>query len=220
VKALAAIVASAAAVVGTVEVHRPGQEGWEAVAPGSVFRVGDEVRTGALSTTRIEFVAGGGLELEEQAAVVIDTAPPAPAAPGQAAAAADPRVAVKEGVVRGFLPEAPADGALLGLVISTADAASLAGKDLTFLADAKVVIPTYQEMFEKEARLPEEERMDFVTIVTPNSVHFGPAMMALEHGFHVVVDKPITFTLDEAKELKKMVDETGLILALTHTYSG
>jgi predicted dehydrogenase len=82
------------------------------------------------------------------------------------------------------------------------------------------IYPTYQEMFEKEARLPEEERMDFVTIVTPNSVHFGPAMMALEHGFHVVVDKPITFTLDEAKELKKMVDETGLILALTHTYSG
>jgi predicted dehydrogenase len=48
--------------------------------------------------------------------------------------------------------------------------------------------PTYQEMIEKEAQLPEGERMDFVTIVTPNSVHFGPAMMALEHGFHVMVD--------------------------------
>ena len=44
-------------------------------------------------------------------------------------------------------------------------------------------------MIEKEATLPEGERMDFVSIVTPNHVHFGPAMMALEHGFHVVLDK-------------------------------
>ena len=82
------------------------------------------------------------------------------------------------------------------------------------------VYKTYQEMFENEARLPEGERMDFVTIVTPNFAHFGPAMMALESGFHVVIDKPITFTLDEAKALKKKVDETELTLALTHTYSG
>ncbi len=82
------------------------------------------------------------------------------------------------------------------------------------------VYKTYQEMFENEARLPEGERMDFVTIVTPNFAHFGPAMMALENGFHVVIDKPITFTLDEAKALKKKVDETELTLALTHTYSG
>ena len=82
------------------------------------------------------------------------------------------------------------------------------------------VYKTYQEMFENEARLPEGERMDFVTIVTPNFAHFGPAMMALENGFHVVIDKPITFTLDEAKALKKKVDETELTLALTHNYSG
>ena len=82
------------------------------------------------------------------------------------------------------------------------------------------VYETYQEMFEKEAQLPEGERMDFVSIVTPNFVHFAPAMMALENGFNVVIDKPITFTLDEALKLKEKLDETGLILALTHTYSG
>lgn len=79
---------------------------------------------------------------------------------------------------------------------------------------------TYHEMFEKEARLPKNERMDFVSIVTPNFVHFEPAMLALENGFHVVIDKPITFTLDQAVQLKKKLDETGLLLALTHTYSG
>lgn len=82
------------------------------------------------------------------------------------------------------------------------------------------VYETYREMFEKEAQLPEGERMDFVSIVTPNFVHFDPAMMALENGFHVVIDKPITFTFDEALKLKEKLDETGLTLALTHTYSG
>lgn len=82
------------------------------------------------------------------------------------------------------------------------------------------VYDTYQEMFEKEAKLPEGERMDFVTIVTPNFAHFDPAMIALDNGFHVVIDKPITFTLDEALKLKQKLDETGLVLALTHTYSG
>jgi predicted dehydrogenase len=62
--------------------------------------------------------------------------------------------------------------------------------------------------------------MDFVTIVTPNFAHFAPAMMALENGFNVVIEKPITFTLDEAKQLKAKLQETGLILCLTHTYSG
>ena len=54
----------------------------------------------------------------------------------------------------------------------------------------------------------------------PNFVHFEPAMMALEHGFHVVIEKPMTFTLEQAKLLKQKVDETGLLLCLTHTYSG
>ena len=88
-----------------------------------------------------------------------------------------------------------------------------------FLPDNRIY-KTYQEMFEKEALVPADERMDFVTIVTPNFWHFEPAMMALERGFHVVVDKPITFSLEQAKQLKAKVEETGLVLALTHTYSG
>ncbi|WP_297086039.1 Gfo/Idh/MocA family oxidoreductase [uncultured Draconibacterium sp.] len=82
------------------------------------------------------------------------------------------------------------------------------------------VYESYDEMFEKEAQLPEGERMDFVSIVTPNFVHFDPAMKALDKGFNVVLDKPITFTLDEALRLKEKLDETGLTFALTHTYSG
>lgn len=78
----------------------------------------------------------------------------------------------------------------------------------------------FEEMIEKEKQLPADRRMDFVTIVTPNFAHFAPAMKALDNGFHVVIEKPITFTLDEAKQLKKKVEETGLILCLTHTYSG
>ncbi len=79
---------------------------------------------------------------------------------------------------------------------------------------------TYEEMLEKESKMPADKRIDFVTIVTPNFAHFAPAMLALSKGFHVVIEKPMTFTLDEAKQLQKKVAETGLILCLTHTYSG
>lgn len=86
--------------------------------------------------------------------------------------------------------------------------------------DPKRVYETYQEMFEKEKDLPPDQRIDFVSIVTPNHVHFDPARLALENGFHVVVEKPIAFSVQEAKTLKKLVDKTGLILCLTHTYTG
>ena len=79
---------------------------------------------------------------------------------------------------------------------------------------------TYDEMFEKEKQLPEGERMDFVSIVTPNHVHFDPAKKALEAGFHVVCEKPMTFSTEEALALEKLVKETGLVFALTHTYTG
>ncbi|HPM11756.1 MAG TPA: Gfo/Idh/MocA family oxidoreductase [Paludibacter sp.] len=88
-----------------------------------------------------------------------------------------------------------------------------------FLPDNRIY-NSYQEMFEKEMTLPPNERMDFVTIVTPNKWHFEPAMMALERGFHVVIDKPMTFSLEEAKKLRDKVEETNLVLALTHVYSG
>ena len=92
------------------------------------------------------------------------------------------------------------------------------GKAL-FLPEDRTYL-TFEEMITKEAALPADKRIDFVTIVTPNFAHFAPAMMALDHGFHVVIEKPITFTIDEAKQLKKKLDETGLLLCLTHTYSG
>ena len=90
---------------------------------------------------------------------------------------------------------------------------------MLFLPEDRTYL-TYDEMISKESKLPTDQRMDFVTIVTPNFAHFAPAMMALDHGFNVVIEKPMTFTLDEAKQLKKKVEETGLILCLTHTYSG
>lgn len=79
---------------------------------------------------------------------------------------------------------------------------------------------SFVQMIETEAKLPLDERMDFVSIVTPNHAHFAPAMLALENGFHVVLDKPMTLTLAEAKLLKEKVKETGLFLCLTHTYAG
>lgn len=101
---------------------------------------------------------------------------------------------------------------------SKPDIALESGKAL-FLPEERIY-SGYEEMIEKESQLPEEKRMHFVSIVTPNHVHFKPAMMALERGFHVVIDKPIAFSLEEAKQLKQKVEETGLMLCLTHTYTG
>lgn len=98
------------------------------------------------------------------------------------------------------------------------DIAKDSGRSL-FLPEDRTYL-NYEEMIGKEAAMPENKRIDFVTIVTPNFAHFAPAIVALENGFNVVIEKPITFTLDEAKQLKKKVDETGLLLCLTHTYSG
>ena len=92
------------------------------------------------------------------------------------------------------------------------------GKAL-FLPESRTYL-TYDEMFKAEANLPLHQRIDFVTIVTPNFAHFAPALMALDYGFNVVIEKPITFSLEEAKLLKQKLDETGLLLCLTHTYSG
>jgi len=79
---------------------------------------------------------------------------------------------------------------------------------------------TYEEMARKEAALSEDERIDFAAIVTPNNSHFAIARAFLNNGFHVVCDKPITFSLEEARELVEIVRESGLIFALTHNYTG
>lgn len=82
------------------------------------------------------------------------------------------------------------------------------------------VYSSYKEMIKSEAELPAAERMDFVSIVTPNHLHFEPAKLALENGFHVVLDKPMTFDLSEALQLKEVVAKSGKIFCLTHTYTG
>lgn len=91
--------------------------------------------------------------------------------------------------------------------------------DALFLA-ADRVYSSYQEMAEREAALPEGERIDFVTIVTPNHLHAPVATCFLERGFHVVCDKPMTFTLAEAQALRETVRKSGNIFALTHNYTG
>ena len=96
---------------------------------------------------------------------------------------------------------------------------AIASGEALFLPKERTYL-TFEEMIKKEAALPADQRIDFVTIVTPNFAHFAPAMMALDYGFHVVIEKPITFSMDEAKQLKQKLDETGLTLCLTHTYSG
>src|SRR3546814_12047794 len=77
---------------------------------------------------------------------------------------------------------------------------------MLFLPEERVYL-NFEEMIEKESQLPPDVRMDFVTIVTPNYAHFAPAMLALDKGFNVVVEKPITFSLDEALQLKRKRSE-------------
>lgn len=105
-----------------------------------------------------------------------------------------------------------------GAFSSTPEKSKASGADLYLPADR--VYGSYEEMIKKEKELPEGERMDFISIVTPNHVHFGPAKMALENGFHVVCDKPLAFNMEQALELEKLVKESGLIFALTHNYTG
>jgi predicted dehydrogenase len=80
--------------------------------------------------------------------------------------------------------------------------------------------PSYEAMAEQEKALPADRRIDFVSIVTPNHVHFPIARTFLEAGFHVVCDKPMTYNAEEAAELVRIVEQTGRVFALTHNYTG
>jgi len=79
---------------------------------------------------------------------------------------------------------------------------------------------SYEEMAKAEAALPADQRIDFVSIVTPNNAHFGPAKAFLEAGIHVVCDKPLALTLEQAEELVRVVEKSKLVFALTHNYTG
>jgi len=105
-----------------------------------------------------------------------------------------------------------------GAFSSDAAKSRASGEDLGL--DPSRVYPDYETMAAAEAKLPESERIDFVSIVTPNHVHFPPAKTFLEAGFHVVCDKPMTYDLAEAKALRDLVKSTGKVFALTHNYTG
>jgi predicted dehydrogenase len=92
------------------------------------------------------------------------------------------------------------------------------GREL--LLDPGRVYGTYEEMLEREASLPPDERIDFVSIVTPNFVHFPVAKAFIERGFHIVCEKPLTVTLEDAEALCRLVAERGVVFGLTHTYTG
>jgi predicted dehydrogenase len=79
---------------------------------------------------------------------------------------------------------------------------------------------SYKEMVEKEAKLPADQRIDFVSVATPNHTHFEIAKAFAEAGFNVVCDKPLTFDLGQAEQLAKVVQKTGVVFAVTHNYTG
>ncbi len=105
-----------------------------------------------------------------------------------------------------------------GCFSSNPEKSKLSGED--FFLDPSRVYSSYAEMAKAEGALPLGERIDFVSIVTRNDLHFAVAKAFLEAGIHIVCEKPMAFSLEEAKELKKIVDESGLVFALTHNYTG
>ena len=88
------------------------------------------------------------------------------------------------------------------------------------LLDEKRSYGSWEEMVETEARLSAQERIDFVSVVTPNYLHFPVAKAFVEAGIHVICDKPMTFSLEEAKALVRLVEQTDVVFALTHNYTG
>jgi len=86
--------------------------------------------------------------------------------------------------------------------------------------DPRRVYHDYRVMAERESKLPEEQRLDFVVVVTPNSSHFEIARTFLEYGFHVVCDKPVALTLKEAKTLQKTAAEKKRLFMISHAYTG
>ncbi|MDN3205849.1 Gfo/Idh/MocA family protein [Algoriphagus sediminis] len=105
-----------------------------------------------------------------------------------------------------------------GAFSSDPEKSKLRGEEL--MLNPSRTYSSYDEMFEKEKALPEEERIDVVCIVTPNHVHYDPTIKALEHGFHVALDKPLTLNYDQAKKLYHAIKASDRHFLLTHTYSG
>jgi predicted dehydrogenase len=79
---------------------------------------------------------------------------------------------------------------------------------------------SYQEMVEQESKLSTDQRIDFVTVATPNHTHFEIARAFAVAGFNVLCDKPMTYDLDQAEELARVVVKAGIVFAVTHNYTG
>ena len=92
------------------------------------------------------------------------------------------------------------------------------GRD--FHLDPSRVYGSYQEMAKAEAALPADQRIDFVSIVVQNYLHFDVAKTFLQAGINVICDKPVTYTLEEARELRKIIKKSKKVFALTHNYTG
>jgi predicted dehydrogenase len=103
-----------------------------------------------------------------------------------------------------------------GAFSSSPEKSKLSGED--FFLDPERVYGSYQEMAERESA--REDKIDFVSIVVQNHLHFDVAKTFLEAGFNVICDKPMTRTLEEARNLRDIVNETGQVFCLTHNYTG
>jgi len=86
--------------------------------------------------------------------------------------------------------------------------------------DSKRTYRTYEEMIDREMKLPEGERIDFVSITAPNNWHFPIAQAFLDAGFHVMCEKPMTFDVPQAKALQRIVKKSGKVFGLMHNYTG
>ena len=105
-----------------------------------------------------------------------------------------------------------------GAFSSNPEKSQASGED--FRLDPSRVYGSYQEMAEKEAALSADERIDFVSIVARNDLHFEVAKTFLEAGINVVCEKPLAFSLEQGKQLQKVVKDSGKVFALTHNYTG
>jgi predicted dehydrogenase len=105
-----------------------------------------------------------------------------------------------------------------GALSSDPGKAKLSGEDL-LLPPARNY-GSWQELLEKESKLPEGERIDYVSIVTPNHVHFEPAMAFVEAGFNVIMDKPMVHSSEQAQKLAAAVEKHGVVFGVTHNYTG
>src|SRR5439155_15894788 len=105
-----------------------------------------------------------------------------------------------------------------GAFASTPEKSRASGAEIGTPAERSYA--SWQEMIERERMLPESERIEAVSIVTPNHMHAPPAITAMEAGFDVIIDKPLAQSLESAQEIAKTAQRTGRKIAITHTYTG